>query len=169
MSKNVILIGFMGCGKTSVGIRLSYQMRRAFLDTDKLIERRAGMTISEIFEKDGEAYFRRLETETLKGLLTEEGSRVISTGGGLPTREENRALLKELGTVVYLKLSAQTVYERLRGDTQRPLLQCDDPLGKIQELMAAREALYTAAADVTVDVDGRSFEAIIKEIEEKTA
>lgn len=169
MSKNVILIGFMGCGKTSVGIRLSYQMRRAFLDTDKLIERRAGMTISEIFEKDGEAYFRKLETETLKGLLTEEGDRVISTGGGLPTREENRALLKKLGTVVYLKLSAQTVYERLRGDTQRPLLQCDDPLGKIQELMAAREAMYTAAADVTVDVDGRSFEAIIKEIEEKTA
>lgn len=163
---NIILIGFMGCGKTSVGIRLSYQLRRAFLDTDKLIERAQGKEISEIFAEVGEAGFRDMETQLLRDMIGTEQGKIISTGGGLPIREQNRKLLKELGTVVYLKLKPETVYERLKEDTKRPLLQCADPLQRIRTLMAEREAAYAAAADMTLLVDTKDFDTIIKEIEE---
>lgn len=163
---NIILIGFMGCGKTSVGIRLSYQLRRAFLDTDKLIERAQGKEISEIFAEVGEAGFRDMETQLLRDMIGTEQGKIISTGGGLPIREQNRKLLKELGTVIYLKLTPETVYERLKEDTKRPLLQCADPLQRIRTLMAEREAAYAAAADMTLLVDTKDFDTIIKEIEE---
>lgn len=163
---NIILIGFMGCGKTSVGIRLSYQLRRAFLDTDKLIERAQGKEISEIFAEVGEAGFRDMETQLLRDMIGTEQGKIISTGGGLPIREQNRKLLKELGTVVYLKLKPETVYERLKEDTKRPLLQCADPLQRIRTLMAEREAAYAEAADMTLLVDTKDFDTIIKEIEE---
>lgn len=163
---NIILIGFMGCGKTSVGIRLSYQLRRAFLDTDKLIERAQGKEISEIFAEVGEAGFRDMETQLLRDMIGTEQGKIISTGGGLPIREQNRKLLKELGTVIYLKLMPETVYERLKEDTKRPLLQCADPLQRIRTLMAEREAAYAEAADMTLLVDTKDFDTIIKEIEE---
>lgn len=163
---NIILIGFMGCGKTSVGIRLSYQLRRAFLDTDKLIERAQGKEISEIFAEVGEAGFRDMETQLLRDMIGTEQGKIISTGGGLPIREQNRKLLKELGTVIYLKLTPETVYERLKEDTKRPLLQCADPLQRIRTLMAEREAAYAEAADMTLLVDTKDFDTIIKEIEE---
>lgn len=163
---NIILIGFMGCGKTSVGIRLSYQLRRAFLDTDKLIERAQGKEISEIFAEVGEAGFRDMETQLLRDMIGTEQGKIISTGGGLPIREQNRKLLKELGTVVYLKLKPETVYERLKEDTKRPLLQCADPLQRIRTLMAERESAYAEAADMTLLVDTKDFDTIIKEIEE---
>lgn len=163
---NIILIGFMGSGKTTVGIKLSYHMRRVLIDTDKEIEKQQEREISEIFAKEGEAYFRKLETELLKEMIGSEHERIISTGGGLPVREENRPLLKKLGTVVYLKPSPETVYERLKGDTKRPLLQCADPLTRIRELMAEREEAYADAADMTVNVDNKTFEEIIEEIEE---
>ena len=163
---NIILIGFMGCGKTTVGIRLSYYMRMAFLDTDKLIERAQGREISEIFAKEGEAYFRELETGMIAGMIGKEKEKIISTGGGLPIKEENRPLLKKLGTVIYLKLKPETVYERVKDDTKRPLLQCENPLEKIRTLMAQREEAYIDAADVVIEVDGKDFDTIIKEIEE---
>lgn len=163
---NIILIGFMGSGKTTVGIKLSYHMRRVLIDTDKEIEKQQEREISEIFAKEGEAYFRKLETELLKEMIGSEHERIISTGGGLPVRPENRLLLKKLGTVVYLKPSPETVYERLKGDTKRPLLQCADPLTRIRELMAEREEAYADAADMTVNVDNKTFEEIIEEIEE---
>lgn len=163
---NIILIGFMGCGKTTVGIRLSYHMRMAFLDTDKLIEKTQEREISDIFAKEGEAYFRELETRTIAGMVGKESGKIISTGGGLPVKDENRPLLKKLGTVIYLKLKPETVYERVKDDTKRPLLQCDDPLEKIRTLMAEREAAYSDAADVIIEVDDKDFDAIIKEIEE---
>lgn len=165
---NIILTGFMGCGKTTVGIRLSYRLRRAMEDTDKLIEKEEGRTISEIFKTDGEAFFRDLETECLKKLILTAKNMILSVGGGLPAREENRALLKELGTVVYLRASAETIYERTKHDTSRPLLQGDDPQGKIRTLLAAREAIYESGADVIIDVDGKDFDTILEEIVEAT-
>ncbi len=162
--KNVILTGFMGCGKTTVGIRLSYRLRRAMEDTDKLIEKEERRTISEIFRTDGEEYFRELETKCLKKLIRTSKNMIISVGGGLPLREENRALLKELGTVIYLRANAETIYERTKHDTSRPLLQGDDPQGKIRVLLAAREAVYESAADVVIDVNGKSFDMILDEI-----
>ncbi len=165
---NLILTGFMGSGKTSTGICLSYRLRRVFLDTDRLIEREQGKEISRIFAEEGEERFREMETRMLRKLAETERERIISTGGGLPMRAENRPLLRALGTVVYLKVTPETVYERLREDTSRPLLQCADPLRRIRELMAEREAVYRAGADVVIVADGRETDDIVREIEEKT-
>ncbi len=163
----MVLIGFMGSGKTSVGLRLSYKMRKSVVDTDRLIERQEGMSISEIFAAKGEAYFRDLETDVLRSLVGRTHNQILSVGGGTPLKEENRKLLRELGTVVYLKVRPETVYERLKGDDTRPLLRGEDPLGRIRALLSQREALYEAAADVVVDVDGRPMEDILEEILEK--
>lgn len=162
---NVILIGFMGSGKTTVGLRLSYRLRRPVTDTDKEIEREEKRSISEIFASDGETYFRDMETACLKKLLKGAKNQIISVGGGLPLREENRALMRELGQVFYLKASAQTIYDRLKHDTTRPLLQGDDPQSKIRTLLEERDIYYAEAADVTVNVDGKNFEQIVSEIE----
>lgn len=162
---NVILIGFMGCGKTTVGLRLSYRLRRAVIDTDKEIEKEEKRTISDIFATDGEAYFRDKETACLQKLIGSANNQIISVGGGLPLREENRRFLHELGQVFYLCAEAETIYERLKDDTTRPLLQGSDPLTKIETLLQERDPRYRAAADVVVAVDGRSFSEILDEIE----
>lgn len=165
---NIILIGFMGSGKSTVGIKLSYRLRRAMEDTDKLIEKEEGRTISEIFAADGEAYFRDLETECLKKLIRTTDHKIISVGGGLPIREENHELLKKLGTVIYLRAEAETIYERVKHDTSRPLLHGEDPKGKIRTLMAQRTGIYEKAADVIIDVDHKDFDTIIDEIVQAT-
>ncbi|MDE7178476.1 MAG: shikimate kinase [Lachnospiraceae bacterium] len=164
---NVILIGFMGCGKTTVGLKLSYRLRRAIIDTDKEIEREEKRTISEIFAADGEPYFRDRETECLRKLIETTNNQIISVGGGLPVREENRRLLHELGQVFYLRAKGETIYERVKDDTTRPLLQVDDPLSRIEKLLQERDPCYRAAADEVIAVDGKSFEEILNEIEEK--
>lgn len=164
MQDHIILIGFMGSGKTTMGIRLSYKLRRTIIDTDKMIEKMEGKTISDIFAQNGEEYFRKKETETLRKLQSENVPRIISVGGGTPLREENRGLLKELGTVVYLKASPETIYQRLKGDTTRPLLQGDDPMGKITALMSEREELYLAAADEVICVDNKDAAEVVEEI-----
>ncbi len=164
---HIILTGFMGCGKTSIGIRLSYRLRIPFLDTDKWIEKEQDRSVSQIFAQEGEEAFRRMETLALEKLLDQEGPQVIATGGGLPMREENRLLLKKLGTVVYLRLRPQTVWERLQGDTSRPLLCRPDPEGEIRRLMRLREPFYLEGADVVVDVDGKAYEAVLDEIVER--
>ncbi len=164
-NKNIVLIGFMGSGKSTVGIRLSYYMRRPVEDTDKLIEKKQGRKISEIFATDGEEYFRQLETQMLKELKDKLQYHIISVGGGTPVREENRELLKQLGTVVYLRVRPETVYERLKKDTTRPLLQCDNPLERIKELLAQRKDAYESCADVILDVDHMSMDEILETIE----
>ena len=165
--ENIILIGFMGSGKTTIGLKLSYYLRCPVVDTDKEIEREEKRTVSEIFAADGEGYFRDKETECLKKLLKEPGRRIISAGGGLPLREQNRKLLHELGRVFYLRAGAGTIWERLKYDTTRPLLQGNDPQERIRTLLAERDAYYRDAADVTVDVDNKKFEQIMDEIEKQ--
>lgn len=162
---NVILIGFMGSGKTTVGFRLSYRLRKPVIDTDKEIEREEQRSIAEIFAREGEAYFRDRETMCLQKLLRTVKEQIISVGGGLPLREENRKLLRELGQVFYLQASAETIYERVKHDTTRPLLQGDDPQGKIRTMLVERDGYYRDAADVVINVDGKSFEQILDEIE----
>ncbi len=164
MKDNIILIGFMGCGKTSVGIRLSYQMKRPMIDTDKWIEQKQKMSVSGIFEEFGEEAFRRMETECLRRLISSVDHQIISVGGGLPVREENHKLLRELGRVFYLKVKPETVYDRLKNDTTRPLLQVDDPKERIRNLLDQRGPVYEACADVVVDVSDRSFDEIIGQI-----
>lgn len=162
---NVILIGFMGCGKTTVGLRLSYRLRRTVIDTDKEIEKEEKRSISDIFAVDGETYFRERETACLRKLIKNVNNQIISVGGGLPLREENRQLLHELGQVFYLRAKDETIYERVKDDTTRPLLQGDDPLTKIRMLLNERDPYYRAAADVVIAVDNKSFEQILDEIE----
>ncbi len=164
---SILLIGFMGSGKSTMGMKLSYRPRRPFLDTDKWIEREQGMSVSEIFAGQGEEAFRMMETQTLRELKKKGIKQVISTGGGLPMREVNRPLLKELGTVVWLRIRPETVYGRLKGDTTRPLLRRPDPEAEIRRLILLRAPLYEDAADVIVDVDGKAFEEILEEIERK--
>lgn len=166
--KNLVLIGFMGSGKTSVGVKLSYRLRVSVEDTDKLIERRECRSINEIFADDGEEYFRQLETELLGELAEKGGGKIYSVGGGTPVRAENRGLLKRLGKVVYLKVSPETVYERLKDDSTRPLLQCDDPLGRIRQLMEERREAYETCADIVIDADETEMEDILRRIVEET-
>lgn len=164
MADNIILIGFMGSGKSTMGVMLSYKLRRPFLDTDKWIEKQEGRCITDIFAVEGEEYFRQRETELLKKLQKERSEKIISVGGGTPLREENRKLLHQLGTVLYLKVSAETVYERLQGDNTRPLLQGDDPMKKIRDLLEMRSGIYEEAADVVVIGDGKKPAKVMKEI-----
>lgn len=161
---NIVLIGFMGSGKTTVGLRLSYRMRRAIEDTDKLIERRMGKSISEVFAREGETFFRLQETALLQDLIEKRNHQIISVGGGTPVREENRELLKKLGTVVYFRAKPETIYERVKADTSRPLLQCEDPLQKIRDLLQQRKEAYESCADIIIDVDELSMDEVVEQV-----
>lgn len=163
--KNLIFIGFMGAGKTRVGEAYAKAHHMVLIDTDQRIEAAAGTAISQIFASQGEEGFRRLETGVLKELLTNTQGAVISVGGGMPLREENRLLLKKLGTVVYLDVSPDTVMERIGKDvSDRPMLQGDDVRERIKKLLAYRRPVYLEASHVTVDVNGRSVDEIVGEI-----
>lgn len=164
MKNNLILIGYMGCGKTTLGKKISFRERIALLDTDKMIEQKQNREISVIFDEEGEAAFRQMETDCLKEMLEYSDRYVISVGGGLPLKAENRELLKELGTVVYLRARPETIYARLKNDTTRPLLRGEDPESKIWSMIKARGPVYEEAADAVVDVDEKSYETIIGEI-----
>lgn len=153
MGDNIILIGFMGAGKTSVGQALAAQTGMPLVDTDKMIEEEAEMSVSDIFAARGEASFRETETAVLRKLLKRANPTVVSAGGGLPLSEKNREMLKELGTVVFLKVKPETVLVRLAGDTTRPLLEGDHVGQKVRELLDYRNPLYERAADLVIDTD----------------
>ena len=162
----------MGCGKSTIGKEIAKEYDFHFLDTDAWIEEKEQMTISEMFAAKGETYFRGLETKCLEVLLEESNNnsqsdtmgKVISVGGGLPIKEENRQLLKQLGTVIYLKATEETIYNRLKTDTTRPLLQGDNPKQKIKNLMESREDFYDQASDFIVEVDHKGIRKIVEEI-----
>lgn len=164
MREHIILIGFMGAGKSTIGRALARRLKAPFLDTDKEIESQAGASISHIFETQGEAVFREAETGLLKTLSAKGEKMVISTGGGLPLREENRRLLKRLGQVVYLQVQPDTVLKRLKGDATRPLLKGPDAREKVASLLGQRLPLYREAAHITVAVDNKRVEEIAEEI-----
>ena len=151
--KHLFLIGFMGCGKSSVAKRLSYSLKRPLMELDRMVESAAGKSITEIFAGEGEEAFREMETQQLKKLFDTKQGYVVSTGGGLPLREKNRRIMKKQGVVVYLRATPQTLYERVKYDTKRPLLQVEDPMERIRELLSQRSSIYEEAADCIVDVD----------------
>ncbi|MDD3413980.1 MAG: shikimate kinase [Lachnospiraceae bacterium] len=164
---NIILIGFMGTGKTSVGETLSNSLKMAFADTDQLIEKKEKKTISKIFEVSGEDEFRKMETELLKEMVINTKNTVISVGGGLPIREENRRLLKELGIVVFLKTDAQTIIERLKDDNTRPLLQSGNVFEKVNRMLMERNPIYKDACSFSVETSQKNVIEITEEIEER--
>ncbi|MGN0165601.1 MAG: HAD-IIIA family hydrolase [Lachnospiraceae bacterium] len=162
--KAVVLIGFMGCGKTTVGQSLCKELEYEFVDMDKLIEEHENMSVSEIFDQRGEDYFRRLETEAISGKFRKLRNCVISTGGGMPIRPANHQPLKDCGIVVYLKTKPETILNRLDGDNTRPLLQRPDKEEFVKNLMAEREPVYSKLADITILTDGKNVSQIIHEI-----
>lgn len=162
--KRIVLMGFMGAGKTTVGKCLAKALSCDFIDTDERIETEQGRKISEIFAKDGEAAFRDMETDLLKRLLEVDGDFVLSIGGGMPVREENRSLLRKIGTVIYLKTSKEEIIRRLSGDTSRPLLQGGALEEKITALMSAREDIYIETAHREVPTDGKQPQELAREI-----
>ena len=164
---NIILIGFMGTGKTSVGKKISNTLKMAFADTDLLIEKKEKKTISQIFEVSGEDEFRKMETELLKEMVKNTQNTVISVGGGLPIREENRKLLKELGIVVFLQADAQTIIERLKDDNTRPLLQSGNVFEKVNRMLAERNPIYIDASSFSINTSQKNVIEIAEEIEER--
>ena len=163
--ENIILIGYMGGGKTTVGKVAAERKNYTFVDTDEMIVEQQHRSISEIFAADGERAFRDMETALLGQLIAEKREHlVISTGGGMPLRTENQQLLARLGKVVYLKASPVTIYNRIKGDTTRPLLQCENPLERIEEMIVERSPLYEAGAMFIVEVDELSQSEAASEI-----
>lgn len=156
--RNVALAGFMGVGKSSVGRLVAAQLQFEFMDTDELIESRTGVKVSEIFAQHGEAAFRKFESD-LVAEMTGWSGKVISTGGGLVVNPTNLASLKTHALVVCLWATPETIYQRTKHQSHRPLLQGLDPLAKISEMLAAREAAYKQA-DVLVNTEQRSMKEI---------
>lgn len=160
---NIALIGMMGSGKTTVGNLLKEELNNfTFIDTDTKIIEKENKSINEIFSMYGEEYFRNIETEILKNILNND-NQIISTGGGIIKSEENIKLLKENATVIYLKASAEKLYERVKNNKERPLLNTENMLKKIKQLLNERENNYNKA-DYTINTDNKSPKEITNEI-----
>ncbi len=160
---NIVLIGMMGAGKSTVGRRLAHVLGRRFVDADKALEQRCGVPIPTIFEVEGEDGFRRRETALLDELTHEDGL-VIATGGGAVLRAENRRMLRERSFVVYLQAALPELWHRLRHDRVRPLLQTANPRQRIAELLAERDPLYGETAHLSMLTGRQPVELLVAEI-----
>jgi shikimate kinase len=156
---NIIFIGFMGCGKTTVGRCVAEKLAWEFVDTDQLIATTSGLSITEIFSTHGEAHFRQLEKNALEH-LQDSRHRVIATGGGIVTQPEIHPLLRRLGFIVWLNAAEDAIYERISRNKNRPLLQNADPRGTITALLTSRRALYADLAHLIIDTTGLDPEEI---------
>lgn len=166
MGNCYVLVGYMGAGKSTVGKELSEKSGKRFLDTDELIVKQMNLSINDIFEKYGEEYFRNLETKLLENLCQQDLDCVISCGGGLPIKEENRPYLKRLGKVVYLNVNESDIIKRLRGDKKRPLLKGDkeEVRTRIHDMIAKRDPIYREVADVVIDTGKLKIPQIVEKI-----
>lgn len=165
MKQNIILIGFMGAGKTTVGAALAEKLQYRLVDTDAVIEEKEGRTIQSIFSEEGEEYFRNLETKALEELLQKGAEQtVLATGGGLPLRQCNGILLQKMGLVVFLKAEKETVLKRLEKDEKRPLLQGAGPEERVAELLEFRDPIYEYTAHIVIPTDGKAVDEITEEI-----
>jgi shikimate kinase len=162
MKKNIVLIGFMGTGKSEVGKELAKMLGYKFIDTDELIERREGIPVSEIFDKCGEPYFRKIESEIVEE-VSEMENVVISTGGGAVISSENRMNFKKNSITICLTASPEVIYERTRGYDNRPLLKTDDPYMRIKELLKEREPYYSEA-DMKIDTTQLETQKVVEMI-----
>ena len=159
---NTVLTGYMGSGKSTVAAIMASRYQLKLVDTDMMIEKATGLTIAQIFAEQGEQAFRQMETKCLKRIAEANAHHlIVATGGGAVLREENQALLKKIGKVVYLKVSAETAYNRVKDHPEsRPLLQGEDPYGRIVKMLAERENAYLRAADITIKTDDLTAETI---------
>jgi shikimate kinase len=159
----IVMIGFMGAGKTSVGRLVARALGREFVDTDQMIERATRMTIGELFQREGELSFRRREIAAIDRAIAVPG-RVVAVGGGAVLSAENRTALKQAGLLVYLRATPETLAGRLIGVTDRPLLNTGDRAGRIRDLLVARGPIYETAGDVAIDTDRLNLEQTAVEV-----
>ena len=155
MTDNIFLVGMMGAGKTTLGRALARRLGREFVDCDRELVERTGVPVATIFEIEGEEGFRRRESGVLQELCARDRC-VIATGGGVVLTEANRDLMRTSGTVVYLKARLESLWERTRHDSTRPLLATPDPRARLAELLAEREPLYRQTAHVVVETGQQS-------------
>jgi shikimate kinase len=160
---NIVLVGMMGAGKTTVGRLLARRLKRPFYDSDEEIERRCGVRIPVIFDIEGEAGFRARETQVLAELCALQ-SVVLATGGGAVLAPENRRCLAMCGSVVYLHARPGYLWQRVRHDRNRPLLATGDPLKKLEDLYTTRDPLYREVAHLVLDTGRQSAQALAKEV-----
>jgi shikimate kinase len=161
--RNIFLVGMMGSGKTTLGRALAQRLHCRFVDTDKVLVDRTGVPVVTIFEIEGEAGFRRRETAVLEELATQDDC-VVATGGGAVLAEENRRIMREHGTVVYLRARLESLWERTRHDTTRPLLATANPRQTLADLLAMRDPLYRDAAHVIVDTGAQSASTVVNRV-----
>ncbi|OGS98214.1 MAG: shikimate kinase [Gallionellales bacterium RBG_16_56_9] len=159
-SGNLILVGMMGSGKTTMGRALARHLGKAFVDSDEEIQQRTGVTIPHIFDIEGEAGFRQRETAAIRDLAGRDNM-VLATGGGAVLAEQNRAMLQQNGIVIYLKASVHDLRQRTRHDRNRPLLQTEDPHAKLTELYHQRDSLYQQVADIVIQSGKQSVHALM--------
>jgi len=161
--KNIFFVGFMGAGKSTVARNLQKRLKMNLVEMDERIEKEQGMTIPEIFEKYGESRFRDLESELIL-TIGKEGNTIVSCGGGVVVRPENIEYMKKNGMVIFLSAKPETVFDRVKDSTNRPILNGNMNVEYIGELMEKRRALYEAAADVKISTDGKSIDEITDEV-----
>jgi shikimate kinase len=165
-TNNTFLVGLMGAGKTTIGRSLAKRLELMFVDSDREIEARTGVSIPTVFDIEGEEGFRRRESEVI-AQLSKQSAQVVATGGGAVLRPENRVNMRDGGFVVYLNVPPAILWERTRHDRNRPLLQVDDPLLKLQELYAVRDPLYREVADLVIDGGRVSAQSVLQLIAEE--
>lgn len=160
---NIFLVGMMGAGKTTLGRALAQRLRREFVDTDRVLVERTGVPVATVFEIEGEEGFRRREAGVLAELAGREDC-VIATGGGAILAEENRRVMRAAGTVVYLRARVESLWERTRHDSTRPLLSTPDPRGTIASLLEQRDPLYREAAHLVVETGSQSANTLVNRV-----
>ena len=163
MRENIFLIGFMGAGKSTIAKALCKELQMQLVEMDARIVEEQGMSINDIFAQYGEDHFRDIESQLIL-TLGEEGNTIVSCGGGVVVRPQNIEFMKKSGKVVFLSATPETIYERVKNSTDRPILNGHMNVEYIAELMGKRRALYEAAADIRIDTDGKSRSVICKEI-----
>ncbi len=163
MKGNIFLIGFMGTGKSTIARELEKMLNTECMEMDEMIVERQGMSIPDIFEQYGEDYFRDAESELLIDLKKKENV-IVSCGGGVVVRQENIGYMKESGTIILLSATPQTVYERVKNNRNRPILNGNMNVEYIAGLMEKRREKYEEAADITIITDNKNVEEICKEI-----
>jgi shikimate kinase len=166
MQDNIILVGLMGAGKSTIGRQLARKLGLTFYDSDKVIEERTGVSIPTIFEIEGEAGFREREEQVIAELAAMPNI-LLATGGGSVLRETNREHIKSGGTVIYLKAAADQLFHRIKHDRSRPLMQTENPLQTLRNLLRTREPYYLEVADLVVPTGKQKVNVTLRDITSK--
>ncbi len=164
--RNLYLVGMMGSGKSVTGRKLAALLGHSFVDLDQWIEERQHRSITEIFESEGETFFRDTEAELLKEVCG-SGPRVVATGGGTVLRPENVERMRATGKIIFLETSLEVLWERVKGKKDRPLLKGGDPKANLNGIFQTRQPIYEKVCDCRINTDGQTAEAAAKKIMEE--